>query len=142
MRDKRYIALYLVTFLMSLAFAFRVLPTILIENELGWAIPMTAILNGVFILEIWISLLGYKGMWKYFESKDKIVFFFAMTVFLTLLTFTEKVQLSRGAEILITLAGLLLGWLIIHFFGSTNMKNALTLHPSMRQENSDKEESK
>ena len=140
MSNKYKTILRLIVFLLSLMIAFKLLPEFLIEYEFTWAMPILVILSASFVGETWVWFLGRKTIVQYFNGWDKIVFIIAFAVILLLFTMSENLQLSRVVKFLLDMVGLGLGWLIIHFSGSANMRKALVTLPYMREKSSNIEE--
>ncbi len=133
----------LLIFSIALIIALKLIPKIFTEaNDLEWAIPAMAILSALFILEAWILLRGRKIILYYLSVRDKVVFFLALTVILLALSLSERMHLPRSINILIDLIGLLLGWLIVRFFGSKNMKEVLSNPIASRKIDADFEDNK
>jgi hypothetical protein len=137
----KYIKRFIV-FMLSLVISFKIFQVLFLQNSgLEWAIPAFAILSASLISEAWMSLRGRKTVWQYFNARDKVVFFFAMTVFLLFLTFPERMQLTSRAGFLIGLVGLLLSWLLVRHLGSPGMKEVMFGLTSSRQFDPDFENS-
>lgn len=141
-RRIKYIKRFAV-FILSLVISFKIFQVLFLQySGLEWAIPSIAIVSASLISEAWMSLRGRKTVWQYFNARDKVVFFFAMTVFLLFLTVPERLQLTSKAGFLIGLIGLFLGWLLVRRFGSPGMKEVMFGLTSSRHMDKDLENGK
>lgn len=103
--------------------------------DLEWTYPMLILLGMAFILEVWRWRLGYKIMWQYFNFRDRIVFFIALTEVMLLLGIIEKSQTPWIIDLLLGITGLFLGWSTIRLFGSSAMEKAIRMPLPLLQRN-------
>lgn len=88
---------------------------------------MLSYLNGLFTIEAWALFRGRKTILQYFNFRDKVVFFFAMTEVALTLTLLKILHIPQSLEILIGFMGILFGlFLIPRFFGSPGMKEVFS----------------